>query len=36
MSASGRLQSFAKWFFEEFERLLLMKAAIQDAPIRKS
>ena len=29
VAASGRLQSFAKWFFEEFERPLLMKAAGQ-------
>ena len=34
MSAIGRVQSFAVWILNQFERLLLVEAAVQDAPIR--
>ena len=30
MTPSGRLQSFAERFFEQFERLLLVKAAVEN------
>ena len=36
MTASGRLLPFAVWILNEFERLLLVEAAVQDAPIRDS
>ncbi len=34
MTGFGRLLPFAVWILNQFERLLLVEAAVQDAPIR--